>query len=76
MRYKEYTHEGRKRVPCSRCGRKPGFSSWQVCALGHTQHVLCKSCDIALNSLVLRWMKWPNHEQIAKAYRKDRIENY
>lgn len=44
-----------KRRRCVRCTRRPGFTTWHICADGNRPRVLCASCDIALNRMVLRW---------------------
>lgn len=48
---------------CYRCGRTPGVSTWNVCADHNRQRVVCRRCDIALNRLVLRWMRDPGAAQ-------------
>jgi hypothetical protein len=51
-----YTEIGIKRLPCFRCGVKPSYSQWQVCADDNLYRPLCLKCDIELNRMVLKWM--------------------
>lgn len=46
-----------KKKLCCRCRRRPGHSTWSVCADGNKERVICWLCDKALNRLVLRWMR-------------------
>lgn len=59
MRRIPYTVLGIARVPCFRCG-KPSRYQWQVCADGRVYRALCAACDVALNRLVLQWMRDPD----------------
>lgn len=60
VRTKPYTQIGIRRVKCSMKGcRRKGYASWQVCADDRAFRVLCWIHDIALNSLVLRWVGDP-----------------
>lgn len=68
MRTRPYTARGIKRIPCFRCG-KPGHSQWQICADQRQYRVVCKSCDVALNALVLRWMGFRHPRAMLKRYR-------
>ena len=56
MRRKPYTELGIKRVPCFRCGAKPSLHQWQICADGNIWRAICKSCDVALNRIVLEFV--------------------
>lgn len=60
MRKTPYTAEGIKRVACFRCGAKPSAGTWQVCADGNQYRAVCHDCDVALNRVVLKWMRDPN----------------
>ena len=68
MRRIPYSEIGIKRVPCFRCGVKPSVHQWQVCADGNVFRPLCQECDIALNRLVLEWMKFPNADVLMNKY--------
>lgn len=70
MRKEPYTEIGISRVPCCRCG-KPSTQQWQICSDGNQWRGLCKECDIELNKLVLKFMKFPNWRKILKKYRED-----
>ncbi|HDY90108.1 MAG TPA: hypothetical protein ENH82_18570 [bacterium] len=67
MRRKPYTELGLSRVPCLRCG-KPSTQQWQICSLGNKWAGVCTKCDVALNKLVLKFMRIKNQKQIIKAY--------
>jgi len=73
-RRKPYTAIGISRVPCARCGA-PSSAQWQVCADGNQWRGLCTSCDVALNALVLRFMRIPEYEQKTRAYQLQKGED-
>lgn len=60
MRRKRYTEKGISRVPCVRCG-EPSAAQFQVCATRNQWCAVCRNCDLALNALVVKFMKLPNH---------------
>ena len=60
MRRKRYTEIGISRVPCVRCG-EPSAAQFQVCATRNQWCAVCRKCDLALNALVVKFMKLPNH---------------
>lgn len=62
-----YTARGISRIPCQRCGA-PSVHQWNVCANDNRFVGICAECDIALNRLVLRWMKFPNWRELLKRY--------
>lgn len=66
MRTKPYTARGIKRVPCLRCGA-PSAHQWNICSLPG-QHGVCTECDVALNAVVLAFMRVPNADDLAAAY--------
>lgn len=49
----------RKPAPCVRCGR-PATEVFNICADGNVSRRLCPPCDIALNAMVLDFMKLPD----------------
>jgi hypothetical protein len=65
MRREPYTQRGISRVPCERCG-KPSQYQWQICATGNKWCGICLDCDIALNTLVVKFMGLP--KQLAVDY--------
>jgi hypothetical protein len=69
MRRKPYTEKGISRVPCFRCGR-PSVFQWQICADDRVYRGMCEDCDIAMNDLVLRFVRDPDREQKMKKYRE------
>lgn len=70
MRSKPYTVIGIRRVKCSRCGERAEHQ-WKVCADRHQWRPICLKCDIALNALVLRWMRDPEANAKIARYRKE-----
>jgi hypothetical protein len=54
-----YTKIGIRRVPCTRCGRKPSVYQWQICAAERRWTPLCRDCDVLLNRLILDWIGDP-----------------
>lgn len=66
-RRKPYTDRGISRVPCSRCG-KPSTFQWNACANGNLYVGICTECDIALNGMVLEFMRIPGRKQLMKKY--------
>lgn len=68
-RTQPYTAEGIRRVPCVRCGA-PAAHQWQTCADARHFRALCVQCDIALNRVVLRFMRHPNVAGAMRAYEK------
>ena len=64
-----YSYRGLGRVPCKRCGGKSEFQ-WNICALGVSYYGICKECDIALNKLVLEFMRVPDWEKHAAEYER------
>lgn len=66
-RRKPYTEIGISRLPCFRCGEK-AHHQWQICADGNLYRPVCLDCDIALNKLVLRWMRFKNWRLKIKDY--------
>lgn len=61
------TVEQVRRRRCFRC-RRQGCAVWTCCADGNRLRVVCLQCDIALNRLVLRWMRDPRAHQKMVAY--------
>lgn len=55
-RRKPYTAIGITRCKCIRCG-EPATCQWQICADDNNYRPLCDACDIALNTLVLSFMR-------------------
>jgi hypothetical protein len=50
---------GRRPPKCIRCGAQ-GKESFSICADGNVRRYVCVACDIALNALVLDFMKVPD----------------
>ncbi|MBD8556304.1 hypothetical protein IFT84_17490 [Rhizobium sp. CFBP 8762] len=71
-RLEPYTAAGIKRVPCTRCGSKPGHAQWNVCADkvgGRTQYrALCVDCDIGINALAMRYVFGSGREDDISRY--------
>jgi hypothetical protein len=68
-RKKPYTDRGIERVPCVRCGR-PSFHQWQICSDGRLFRPLCSKCDVALNTMVLRWVGFKDWRKRIRAYKQ------
>lgn len=67
-RRRPYTTIGIRRLACTRCGGRPSYSTWQVCADDSLHRPLCWDCDLLLNALVLRWMGDPDAERKVDDY--------
>lgn len=65
-----YTARGIKRVKCFRCGG-PAVHQWNICADGGYRP-LCIECDIALNRLVLSFMRFTPFEWAKKMRRYEK----
>ena len=68
MRRKPYTAIGIKRLKCFRCNAKAEYQ-WQICSDERIYRPLCGKCDIELNELVLKFMKFPDWEEKLKQYK-------
>lgn len=66
-RTEPYTLRGLLKKKCIRCDR-PAYFQWQICSDGNNFRPLCEECDIALNKLVLKWMRHPHYAQLAQQY--------
>lgn len=69
-RKKPYSEAGIRRLCCARCKKRPAIHQWNCCALNNRYVAICLPCDIALNALVLRWMKVPGRKALMAAYRR------
>lgn len=67
MRKHPYTETGIKRLKCLRCGEQAS-SQWNICSLDGAYFPICRECDIKLNKLVLKFMRFQDW--------KDKIERY
>lgn len=74
IRKKPYTEIGITRLKCIRCGN-PAEVQWQICADNNNYRPLCLDCDIALNRVVLRFMRHPHREHMANEYADKRLNN-
>ena len=52
----------KKRRECARCG-KPATEQFSTCADGNIGRAVCEICDIALNALVMDFMRLPDAAQ-------------
>ena len=62
-----YTALGVRRLTCVRCGARAMFQ-WQICSDGNNYRPLCADCDVALNQLVLDWMRHPQAAALGARY--------
>lgn len=70
MRPRPYTRRGLARVPCAHCG-EPSAHQWNLtaCAIGRGGwFAVCHPCDLALNAMVLRFLRRPNAAQLLETY--------
>lgn len=51
---------------CKRC-RKPAIYYWKICAITCNQW-LCVDCDIEMNELILKFMKYRKWKWLMKKY--------
>jgi len=72
MRKKPYTEIGIKRMKCFRCENKATFQ-WNVCSDGNSFRPICVYCDIELNTMVLKFMKFPDWKDKIRAYRIEKL---
>jgi hypothetical protein len=63
-----YTSIGVRRLKCWRCRKRRAVHQWQICADGNRWRPICERCDVALNALVLRFMRDPDAARKAKRY--------
>lgn len=71
-RHDPYTEVGIRRLKCIRCGDTAMFQ-WQICSDGNNYRPLCGRCDVALNALVLEWMRHPQAEALVEAYARRQL---
>lgn len=69
-RRREYTVRGIRRLDCiGGCGRR-AFSTWSICADRNVLRPLCIECDIAINRMVLEYMRHPEVDRTMAAYER------
>lgn len=68
MRRKPYTEIGIRRMKCFRCGSRAS-QQWNCCADGQYRPI-CTNCDVALNSLVLTFMRHPGRARLMERYKR------
>ncbi len=73
MRTKPYTAIGIKKVKCFRCNNKADYQ-WQICSDNNVYRPLCVYCDIELNELVLKFMKFKDAKQKIERYRELKLK--
>ena len=66
-RREPYTEAGVRRLRCVRCAEPAAFQ-WQICSDGNNYRPICAACDVALNRLVLEWMRHPEAVKLAEDY--------
>jgi len=69
MRKKPYTNKGIKRLKCFRCGEQ-ATQQWQICSDNSQYRPICDKCDIDLNELVLKFMRFKDWKNKLEEYRK------
>lgn len=73
MRKRPYTEKALRRMKCIRCGER-AFAQWNICADGNVYRPICASCDVELNTLVMRWAFGDARETDIAAYRTKFLE--
>lgn len=68
-RKKPFTEAGILRKKCIRCDGK-AFFQWQICSDDNNWRPLCKKCDIALQKVVLKFMKHPECDRLVEEYKQ------
>lgn len=68
-RLKPYTEIGIRRLKCFRCGAPSPETQWNICADGNVFRAICAACDVAINELVLRFMRDPDWKSKILRYR-------
>lgn len=71
-RKQPYTEIGIRRCKCIRCG-KPARFQWQICSDGNYWRPICAACDVALNRLVLEFMRHPRGQLLMCRYEEERL---
>jgi hypothetical protein len=71
-RREPYTVVGIRRLACIRCGGA-AEEQWQICADRNRFRPICLPCDVALNRLVLEFMRHPNVEDVMQRYTKEKL---
>ena len=59
-------------IPCVHCGAN-SQCQWVVCANGPDFIPMCIDCDIALNHLILSFLKFENCEDLMKQYKESLV---
>jgi hypothetical protein len=67
-RRRPYTAIGIGRKKCCRCGEKAVYQ-WNCCANGNWWVPLCVKCDVAINRVMLRFMRHPNERLLMERYK-------
>lgn len=73
MRREPYTVRGLRRIACARCGQKPSYANWNICADDGRVRGICAQCDIGLNEVAMRFVFGSGREDDLAAYRQ-RVE--
>lgn len=73
MRKKPYTEIGIRRLKCFRCQNKAHFQ-WNICSDGNIFRPICVHCDIKLNTMVLKFMKFPDWKEKAETYKLEKLK--
>lgn len=74
-----YTPRGLRRMACVRCRRYRAVEQWSldICSLGFVRWMaVCLNCDCELNAMILRFWKTFNADEIARLYRKRKLEQH
>lgn len=67
-----YTNGEIAKLRCMRC-EDPAEQQWQVCADGNIWRPMCTPCDVAVNAMVLEFMRHPDASALIAAYREEML---
>ncbi len=56
-----YSVEEIMKAECFRCGKSPCYAQWNICSDGNVNRPICFNCDMELNEMVLRFMRFSEY---------------
>lgn len=68
-----YTEIGVRRLKCIRCEIRMARFQWQICSDGNNHRPICGECDVALNRMVLEFMRHPRANDLAERYEREKL---
>ena len=70
MRKTPYTQIGIERLKCFRCKKRKANQQWGICADNNIWRPICILCDIDLNEMALKFMKFKDWKSKLNEYKK------